>query len=447
MSSRQKPKFTVSTDDPAHHFADPFQPQTPLGSNTPQRTSSPVGVRRPRVKPSLRWVVEPAESFKLLLVPIVLYLNWELLTPHLTTLLEPLVPVLAPYLPDGPISNPFAPIFLISHRIPTSNPADPRYAKGWCDFLFIAYNIIFFSCFRQLITVNVFGRVAKYFRIKKEAKVDRFGEQGYALVYFFLTGAWGFRIMTQLPTYWYRTEYFWIDYPHWDMKPELKRYYLMQMAYWCQQLIVLVLGLEKPRKDFYELVAHHIVTLWLVGWSYMINLTLIGNAVYMSMDIPDMALAFSKLLNYIQWERSKVVSFVAFVALWTYFRHYLNLVILYSVWTEFDLIPEHSRKWEAAEGTYLVGWMKYQVFIPIALLQVLNLFWYFLILRIAVRTIITSEADGIDDDRSDDEDDDEGEEKKEKKQLTDKKKASSKLAANGTTKPTALKSVAPKSKT
>ena len=55
-------------------------------------------------------------------------------------------------------------------------------------------------------------------------------------------------------------------YPHWDMKPELKRYYLMQAAYWCQQLIVLVLKLEKPRNDYKELVAHHFVTLWLVGY-------------------------------------------------------------------------------------------------------------------------------------------------------------------------------------
>jgi very-long-chain ceramide synthase len=48
------------------------------------------------------------------------------------------------------------------------------------------------------------------------------------------------------------------------MTGELKRYYLMQSAYWVQQLIVLVLGLEKPRKDYYELVAHHIVTIWLI---------------------------------------------------------------------------------------------------------------------------------------------------------------------------------------
>jgi len=56
-----------------------------------------------------------------------------------------------------------------------------------------------------------------------------------------------------------------LDYPHWDMNPWLKRYYLMQIAYWSQQLLVLLLGLEKPRKDYYELIAHHFVTIWLVG--------------------------------------------------------------------------------------------------------------------------------------------------------------------------------------
>ena len=57
-----------------------------------------------------------------------------------------------------------------------------------------------------------------------------------------------------------------IDYPHWDMKPMLKRYYLMHFSYWIQQLAILGMGLEKPRKDFKELVAHHFVTLWLIGY-------------------------------------------------------------------------------------------------------------------------------------------------------------------------------------
>jgi very-long-chain ceramide synthase len=62
-----------------------------------------------------------------------------------------------------------------------------------------------------------------------------------------------------------------------------------------------------------------------------------------------------------------------------YFRHYLNLVILYSVWTEYDpLVPPEARFFRPLEGLWLAGWMKYQVFVPIALLQLVNLFWYYL---------------------------------------------------------------------
>lgn len=108
-----------------------------------------------------------------------------------------------------------------------------------------------------------------------------------------------------------------LDYPHWEMKPQLKRYYLMHFAYWIQQLLVLALRIEKPRKDFKELVAHHFVTLWLIGfvsslfllssypaklfyfpisWSYGVNMTMIGNGVFISMDIPDTFLAVSRLV-------------------------------------------------------------------------------------------------------------------------------------------------------
>ena len=37
------------------------------------------------------------------------------------------------------------------------------------------------------------------------------------------------------------------------------------------------------------------------------------------------------------------------------------------------------------DGVWMVWWMKYQIFFPILLLLCLNLFWYFLILRIAFR--------------------------------------------------------------
>lgn len=77
------------------------------------------------------------------------------------------------------------------------------------------------------------------------------------------------------------------------MTPLMKSYYLLQTSYWVQQLLVLILGLEKPRKDFVELVIHHFVTIFLVSASYIVNLTWIGNAVFVTMDVSDVFLAVS----------------------------------------------------------------------------------------------------------------------------------------------------------
>lgn len=193
---------------------------------SPTRLSPPRSLGPPSTSIWLRWAVNPSKhrplvvchpnyislgsAFTVLLVPIVLYANWQLLAP-LTT-------------PSSP--NPFAPFFLLSGHVPSSSADDPRYAKSFLDLLFIAYYVVFWSFVRQSLTIYVSRPVACYFRIRKEAKIDRFGEQTYALLYFFVLGTWGFvsapfplnhtsslayqRIMSQQPTFWYRTEHFWI---------------------------------------------------------------------------------------------------------------------------------------------------------------------------------------------------------------------------------------------
>jgi len=334
-----------------------------------------------------RWVVVPGSSLRILLFPIFLHINWIIFTPLILS---------------QPPPSPFSPLLFISYPTPspTDDSTDPRYRKGWFDLVFVAYHVVFFSFVRQSVLQRICYPIARHFGIRKEAKLARFGEQGYAIIYFSFFGAWGLRIMSHLPTWWYDCRHFWIDYPYWQMTPELKRYYLMQASYWCQQLIVLVFGLEKPRKDYKELVAHHIVTLWLIGWSYGINLTLIGNAVYASMDVPDCFLSMSKVFNYLRWERAQNVMFIIFLGLWTYFRHYLNLVMLYSVYKDFDLIPHSARSFTPSKGVWMVWWMKWQIFIPLVLLQLLNIFWYFLIWRIFLRAVMGS---SLKDERSDDE--------------------------------------------
>jgi len=118
------------------------------------------------------------------------------------------------------------------------------------------------------------------------------------------------------------------------------------------------------------------------------------------MDIPDTFLALSKLLNYIQWNTAKIYAFAIFFGIWKYFRHYLNIWILWSVWTEQPNIPESTKHWNWSEGVYMPGWMKYQIFLPLLVLQLLNLLWYSLMIKILIKGLTTNE---VDDHRSDDE--------------------------------------------
>lgn len=245
-------------------------------------SSSQVSSNFPSASSCREMTIMTALAFKLLLLPLLLWVNWVLVAPYL----------------NAGVGNPFS-IFIISGHIPTSSPSDPLYRKTWWDLPFIAYYIVVFSFIRESLSTKVSRPLARYFGIRNENKIDRFAEQMYALVYFTVFGAWGYvrafshvvtylthffclqRVMTQLPSYWYNTSAFWdgqcfpentidysdsdVAYPSWAIKPELKAYYLIQFAYWWQQLLVLVLGLEKPRKDYLELVAHHFVTLWLIG--------------------------------------------------------------------------------------------------------------------------------------------------------------------------------------
>ena len=99
--------------------------------------------------------------------------------------------------------------------------------------------------------------------------------------------------MSRTPVWYFNTVGMFEGFPHRAHEGVFKAYYLLQASYWAQQFIVLCLRLEKPRKDFKELVGHHIVTLALIGLSYRFHFTYMGVAVYITHDISDFFLAVS----------------------------------------------------------------------------------------------------------------------------------------------------------
>lgn len=135
--------------------------------------------------------------------------------------------------------------------------------------------------------------LAVRYGIRSRAKQNRFMEQAYTAMYFAVFGPLGLYVMSRTPVWYFNTAGMFEDFPHRSHEGVFKAYYLLQASYWAQQAIVLCLLLEKPRKDFKELVGHHVITLALIGLSYRFHFTYMGLAVYITHDISDFFLAVS----------------------------------------------------------------------------------------------------------------------------------------------------------
>lgn len=120
-------------------------------------------------------------------------------------------------------------------------------------------------------------------------------EQAYTALYYAVFGPFGLYVMYHSELWYFRTEPMYATFPNRQHVGIFKAYYLLQASFWAQQGIVLLLMLEKPRKDFKELVAHHLITLSLIGLSYRFHFTNMGIAVYITHDISDLFLAVSYL--------------------------------------------------------------------------------------------------------------------------------------------------------
>lgn len=194
-------------------------------------------------------------------------------------------------------SNPVYHFIFLSYKLPLPAGADPttphQYGKGRWDIAFVTFYTIVLSFTREFIMQNLLRPLATHFQIKSRAKQARFMEQMYTAIYFGCLGPIGLWVMSRTPVWYFNVKGMYAGYPHRTHEGVLKFYYLFQAAYWAQQAIVLMLGMEKPRKDFKELVGHHIVSLSLIALSYRFHFVYMGLAVYITHDISDFFLAVS----------------------------------------------------------------------------------------------------------------------------------------------------------
>ena len=252
-------------------------------------------------------------------------------------------------------------------------------------------------------------------------------------------------------SYWMSLRALWQDWPTREMSGLAKWYYLVQFAFWLQQIVVV--NIEKRRKDHVQMFTHHIITCTLIFLSYGYHQSKVGNLILCLMDVVDLLFPLAKILKYVKWDKACDATFGIFMVTWLITRHFLYLTVCWSVYKH---IPE-----EMSYGCYkgsdldlegplpipndfdhltqpfrdpvgLVCWSDNIKWLFLGLLLALQgvlLVWFVMILKVAYKVL---SGQGADDTRSDDEDD---EEEVAEKEETDQEKAIDQIRTRANLKP------------
>ncbi|KAH8871231.1 Ceramide synthase 3 [Schistosoma japonicum] len=155
----------------------------------------------------------------------------------------------------------------------------------------------------------------------------------------------------------YDKSYFWdvketmLNYPYHVLTPEIHWYYMVQLGYYTASSIWIFY--EVKRSDFKVLLGHHISTVSLLVFSYLTNFHRIGAIVLLLHDIADCWMEAAKICKYIN----------------------KNLASEVVIWTTIKLGPVEN-------GIY-PGYVIMNGFLLV--LQILHIYWFCLIVKIAVQ--------------------------------------------------------------
>jgi len=166
----------------------------------------------------------------------------------------------------------------------------------WDDTLIIFIFAVIFTLAREFAQ-KFFLRAAAYFQIDQHERL-RFSESSWKLLFYVIACIYGGTIV-------WKCDYFpdtircWLGWPNIPITFSEKMYYLFQLGFYWHSLYA-HFKYEVKRSDFWPLFFHHIVTIWLIYFSYVTNFHRIGILVLLCHDPNDVCFEFGKLWVYKQ---------------------------------------------------------------------------------------------------------------------------------------------------
>ncbi|CAI9786318.1 unnamed protein product [Fraxinus pennsylvanica] len=150
------------------------------------------------------------------------------------------------------------------------------------------------------------------------AKIEKISESMWKLTYYASVEFCILRVTYHEP--WFRDikEYF-RGWPNQELKPPLKFIYMCQCGFYIYSIAALLIW-ETRRKDFSVMMSHHVITVILIGYSFITRFFRIGAVVLALHDASDVFLEAAKVFKYSEKELGASLCFGLFAMSWFVLR-------------------------------------------------------------------------------------------------------------------------------
>lgn len=119
------------------------------------------------------------------------------------------------------------------------------------------------------------------------------------------------------------------DWPYFEHPPMYMYYYTGTMGFHMATLLNQLIFEDRTKSDYVEMTLHHLVTIYLYGFSYMSN-TLIGAPVAFLHNWADVFVSFTRIWSESVYSRMTAYFFILAQIVWFYSRIYVFPQLIYA---------------------------------------------------------------------------------------------------------------------
>ncbi|XP_047338608.1 ceramide synthase LOH2-like [Impatiens glandulifera] len=271
----------------------------------------------------------------------------------------------------------------------------------WAICFAIAFVIARFLLDRYVfrgLAIWLLSKGSEQFKLNEatQAKIVKCSESMWKLTYYATIETCILSISYNQPWISGGKEYF-RGWPNQELKTPLKLFYLCQCGFYMYSIAAL-LTWETRRKDFAVMMSHHVVTVILIGYSYILRFLRIGSVILALHDASDVFLEAAKVFKYSENELGASACFGLFALSWLVLRLiFFPFCVIKS--SSYDLI-------EVLDPSSVGDAAVYYVFNTMLLtLLAFHIYWWILIYSMIMKQLKNRGQVG-EDIRSDSEDDD-----------------------------------------